>query len=121
MKMRFVNLVPVSVLVVILGGFSATSGAESVSGSFAPDAVAQNHRLGRGMNVLGYDLIWRHRNQRRFESEFFQGDSRSRVQPCADQPPPVPRQSRSGRQDSVTNGSRRSTGLWSGPCGINFW
>ena len=35
------------------------------------DAFAQNKRLGRGVNVLGYDPIWKDRNQGRFQAEHF--------------------------------------------------
>ena len=38
----------------------------------APDAFAQNQRLGRGVNILGYDPIWRSREQGRFKAEYFQ-------------------------------------------------
>ena len=36
------------------------------------DAFAVNQLLGRGVNVLGYDPIWRHREQGRFKAEHFQ-------------------------------------------------
>lgn len=35
------------------------------------EAFAQNQRLGRGVNVLGYDPIWRSRQQARFQAEHF--------------------------------------------------
>jgi endoglucanase len=41
-------------------------------GAVAPDAFAQNQRLGRGVNILGYDPIWRAREQGRFKVEYFQ-------------------------------------------------
>jgi endoglucanase len=37
----------------------------------APDAFARNRRLGRGVNVLGYDPIWRHPERGRFKAEHF--------------------------------------------------
>jgi len=37
-----------------------------------PDAFAQNQRLGRGVNILGYDPIWRSRDRARFKAEYFQ-------------------------------------------------
>lgn len=37
-----------------------------------PDVFAQNQRLGRGVNILGYDPIWRGREQGRFKAEYFQ-------------------------------------------------
>jgi len=36
------------------------------------DAFSQNQRLGRGVNILGYDPIWRSRDQARFKAEYFQ-------------------------------------------------
>ncbi|HNQ72383.1 MAG TPA: cellulase family glycosylhydrolase [Verrucomicrobiota bacterium] len=36
-----------------------------------PDAFALNKRLGRGVNILGYDPIWRSRDQARFKTEYF--------------------------------------------------
>ncbi len=38
----------------------------------APDAFALNQKLGRGVNILGYDPIWRSREQARFKAEYFQ-------------------------------------------------
>lgn len=35
------------------------------------DAFEQNRRLGRGVNVLGYDPIWRSRDQARFQEKHF--------------------------------------------------
>lgn len=37
----------------------------------AIDAFTQNQRLGRGVNVLGYDPIWRAREQGRFQARYF--------------------------------------------------
>ncbi len=36
-----------------------------------PDAFTQNKRLGRGVNVIGYDPLWRDRSRARFRPEFF--------------------------------------------------
>lgn len=36
------------------------------------DVFAQNQRLGRGVNILGYDPIWQAREQARFKGEYFQ-------------------------------------------------
>lgn len=36
-----------------------------------PDAFALGHRLGRGVNILGYDPIWRARDQARFKTSYF--------------------------------------------------
>ena len=35
------------------------------------DACEQNRRLGRGVNILGYDPIWRSRDQARFQEKHF--------------------------------------------------
>jgi endoglucanase len=35
------------------------------------DAFEQNRRLGRGVNVIGYDPIWRSRDQARFQEKHF--------------------------------------------------
>jgi endoglucanase len=37
----------------------------------ADDAFEQNQRLGRGVNILGYDPIWRSRDQARFQEKHF--------------------------------------------------
>ncbi len=36
-----------------------------------PDVFAQNKRLGRGVNVLGYDPIWKDRQKARFQEKYF--------------------------------------------------
>jgi endoglucanase len=56
-------------LVIVLSGITQTRAAE---GATAPGAFAQNQRLGRGVNILGYDPIWRSRDQGRFKAEYFQ-------------------------------------------------
>lgn len=35
------------------------------------DAFEQNHRLGRGVNIIGYDPLWRSRDQARFHEKHF--------------------------------------------------
>jgi endoglucanase len=37
----------------------------------APDAFEQNRKLGRGVNIIGYDPIWRSRDQARFQEKYF--------------------------------------------------
>jgi endoglucanase len=37
-----------------------------------PDAFGQNKRLGRGVNIIGYDPLWRDRSKARFQDEHFQ-------------------------------------------------
>jgi endoglucanase len=38
----------------------------------AVDAFEQNRRLGRGVNIIGYDPIWRSRTEARFQAKHFQ-------------------------------------------------
>ena len=35
------------------------------------DAFEQNQRLGRGVNIIGYDPIWRNRSEGRFQARHF--------------------------------------------------
>ena len=35
------------------------------------DAFEQNRRLGRGVNIIGYDPLWANRNQARFKEDYF--------------------------------------------------
>src|SRR6516225_5552397 len=35
------------------------------------DAFEQNKKLGRGVNILGYDPIWRSRDAARFKADYF--------------------------------------------------
>jgi endoglucanase len=37
----------------------------------SPDIFEQNRKLGRGVNILGYDPIWRSRDQARFQTKHF--------------------------------------------------
>lgn len=37
----------------------------------AGDAFAQNRKLGRGVNIIGYDPIWRSQEQGRFKEKYF--------------------------------------------------
>ena len=36
------------------------------------DAFEQNKKLGRGVNILGYDPIWRSQDKARFQAKYFQ-------------------------------------------------
>jgi endoglucanase len=38
----------------------------------SPDAFEQNRRLGRGVNIIGYDPLWANRDQARFKERYFQ-------------------------------------------------
>ena len=37
----------------------------------AVEAFAQNKKLGRGVNIIGYDPIWRSKEQARFQEKYF--------------------------------------------------
>ena len=47
------------------------AGAASSKSAGGVDAFALNQRLGRGINVLGYDDLWRHPERGRFKAEHF--------------------------------------------------
>jgi hypothetical protein len=55
----------------MLGVPRPSGAAEADRSSSAPDAFEQNRRLGRGVNVLGYDPIWHDRGWARFRAEHF--------------------------------------------------
>ena len=57
-------------LLTILALSAPVGFAQPISGS-GPEAFAQNRRLGRGVNILGYDPIWRARDQARFKEKHF--------------------------------------------------
>ncbi|MEX1049753.1 MAG: glycoside hydrolase family 5 protein [Akkermansiaceae bacterium] len=42
-----------------------------LSAAQAPEVFGQNQRLGRGVNILGYDPIWRSREKARFQVKHF--------------------------------------------------
>jgi endoglucanase len=42
------------------------------SASLAVDPFIQNQKLGRGVNIIGYDPLWRSRDQARFKVGYFQ-------------------------------------------------
>ena len=67
-----------TILAVLAFGFSLSFicplgfGEQAASGGSGewPDAFTQNKRLGRGVNIIGYDSLWRDRSRARFRSEF---------------------------------------------------
>jgi len=64
------KLIPIVLgLVALLSINVARCSAQTAAG---PDAFAQNQRLGRGVNILGYDPIWRSRERARFKAGYFQ-------------------------------------------------
>ncbi len=54
-----------TVLLGLLASFSTFAKPEPV------DAFVQNRQLGRGVNIIGYDPIWRSRDQARFQEKHF--------------------------------------------------
>ena len=61
------------------------------------DAFEQNRRLGRGVNIIGYDPIWRSRDQARFQEKHFRLLKEAGFQSRAHQPASVPPHGRSER------------------------
>lgn len=57
------------VVAVVLAGQALRAEAQT---NATPDAFALNKKLGRGVNILGFDPIWRSREQARFKAEHFQ-------------------------------------------------
>src|SRR6187402_1302271 len=67
MSAKKITLVLVFVSLLLTGMGQGNTQTVTVS-----DAFAQNQRLGRGVNILGYDPIWRSRDRARFKAEYFQ-------------------------------------------------
>jgi endoglucanase len=59
----------VAALLFMLG--MAACWANGEERSQPPDAFRQNARLGRGVNILGYDPIWKDRQKARFQEKYF--------------------------------------------------
>ena len=60
----------IAVLVCVLGTM-VFGGATSPASASSPDAFAQNQRLGRGVNVIGYDPLWKDHQRARFQKKYF--------------------------------------------------
>ena len=60
-------------IAVIAAAMPTTSmaAADGPTSPQTPDALGQNKRLGRGVNVLGYDPIWNNRQKARFQEKHF--------------------------------------------------
>ncbi|MGC8642225.1 MAG: glycoside hydrolase family 5 protein [Isosphaeraceae bacterium] len=71
MKTRYMVLSLVVLSLAVGGTWQRLAQAAAPPKAGAGDAFAQNQRLGRGVNVLGYDPIWRYRERERFKAEFF--------------------------------------------------
>lgn len=58
--------------VAMVGGPSLFAGASETDKPLsATDAFGQNKRLGRGVNIIGYDPLWKDRGRSRFQAEHF--------------------------------------------------
>ncbi len=71
MKTRSMMLVLASLALAVSGAWPRPAQAAAPQKSGAGDTFTVNSRLGRGVNVLGYDPIWRHREQGWFRAEHF--------------------------------------------------
>ncbi|MBN1507363.1 MAG: cellulase family glycosylhydrolase, partial [Sedimentisphaerales bacterium] len=65
MMTRILNLLTLGVLLLSHGAHAQGTSPQGI------DAFEQNRRLGRGVNVLGYDRIWKDRSHGRFQAEHF--------------------------------------------------
>lgn len=68
--LRFVLAVVLAAGVTV-GRGPAARAAEPARASATADAFEQNRRLGRGVNIIGYDPLWRDRSKARFQAEHF--------------------------------------------------
>ena len=50
---------------------TSTLAAQSPAAAGTPDAAAQNQRLGRGVNIIGYDPLWKSPAKARFQERHF--------------------------------------------------
>jgi endoglucanase len=57
---------------IVVGSRLSAWAVETAKPAATPDAFAQNKRLGRGVNVIGYDPLWKDRSRARFQAEHFQ-------------------------------------------------
>jgi endoglucanase len=55
----------------VLIALMACAGLQALAQPEPLDAFEQNRRLGRGVNILGYDPIWRARDRARFQEKHF--------------------------------------------------
>lgn len=51
--------------------FATLATAQERSAAATPDAAAQNQRLGRGVNIIGYDPLWKSQARARFQDRHF--------------------------------------------------
>jgi endoglucanase len=67
---RFARRIDCLCLMVIVLTFMAVSAA--IAQPKPVDIFEQNHRLGRGVNIIGYDPLWGNREKGRFKEVYFQ-------------------------------------------------
>ena len=60
-----------STVILFAGGAISTAYAAEKAAPAATDAFQQNRLLGRGVNVIGYDPLWRDREKGRFQDKHF--------------------------------------------------
>jgi len=68
MSNRWFAGIVLSTVIIIANACSAAQGGSAAS---APDAFEQNKRLGRGVNIIGWDPLWQDRARGRFQDEHF--------------------------------------------------
>ena len=76
--------------------YRAFERGEAASGA-SLRAFAVNQRLGRGVNIIGYDPIWQDRAKARFQEEHFATIREAGFTSVRDQPAPVPAHGRGER------------------------
>jgi endoglucanase len=70
-KRTIVWCLPTWLAAMLLGFWGSITALAANTSAEAPDAFAQNRRLGRGVNVLGYDPIWKDHQKGRFQEKYF--------------------------------------------------
>jgi endoglucanase len=65
------SIIVLLIVAVVGGALPSTWAAEANRPSSVADAFKQNERLGRGVNIIGYDPIWRSRDRARFKTHYF--------------------------------------------------
>ena len=64
------TLPKVLIFLIVLASTSAVV-AQDQTAAQTPDAAVQNQRLGRGVNIIGYDPLWKSRANARFQDRHF--------------------------------------------------
>ncbi|UCG56464.1 MAG: glycoside hydrolase family 5 protein [Phycisphaerales bacterium] len=69
-KLRF-SWSQAGVVCVLLLSVASVSAALPAAGSRSVDVFSTNRKLGRGVNIIGYDRIWRSMDRARFKARYF--------------------------------------------------